>query len=97
VRKLLENKTHGSNWIFSRLHHLDILPPTSVMNFWMYDQLDEVHLSIPQSLPPFLVCVNCDNTSLMKIEHGSQPTILQTEKSAGIPQFHQLVFQKMVH
>ena len=50
------------------------------MDFWMYDQLNEVRLSIPQSLPPFLVSVIFDRTNLIKIEQGSRPTIVQTEK-----------------
>jgi WD40 repeat protein len=86
VRKLLGNKPYGSNWIFSRLHHLDVLPPTLVMDFWMYDQANEVRLSIPrQLLPPFLVSVNFDRTILVKIEQGSQPNILQSEKKTKYP------------
>jgi WD40 repeat protein len=50
------------------------------MDFLMYDQANDVRLSIPQSLPPFLVSVNCDRTSLMIIENGAQPLVLQSEK-----------------
>ena len=94
VRRLLGNKPYGSNWIFSRLHHLDVLPPTLVMDFWMYDQANEVRLSIPQSLPPFLVSVIFDRTNLIKIEQGSRPTIVQTEKKCNYSSFSSVIFPK---
>ena len=68
VRKLLGKRTRYSKWIFSRLHQLDALTPTLGMDFFLYENVNEVRLSIPQQLPPFLMFVNFDNNSLMKIQ-----------------------------
>jgi WD40 repeat protein len=80
VRKLLRNNPRSFTLIFSRLHRLNALPPTSVMGLSLYEGSNEVVLSIPRALPPFLVSSTFD-TSLIRIENGSEPTILQKQNS----------------
>jgi WD40 repeat protein len=80
VQKLLGNRSDYSKHILSRLYRLDVLPPTLVMGLSLYEGSNEVVLSIPQALPPFLVSSTFD-TSLIRIENGSEPTILQKQNS----------------
>lgn len=77
VQKLLGNRYEYSKHILSRLHRLNVIPPTPVMGLSLYEGEDAVILSIPQALPPFLVSSTFDSTNLIRIENSSEPTILQ--------------------
>lgn len=77
VQKLLGNRTDYSKHILSRLHRLNVIPPTPVMGLSLYEGEDAVILSIPQAFPTFLVSSTFDSTNLIRIENGSEPTILQ--------------------
>jgi len=94
VRKLLRNNPHSFTLIFSRLHRLNALPPTSVMDLSLYERENDVRLSIHQDLPPFLVSTTFDSTSLMLIKMGSEPTILQTRQQCKSSSITSVSFPK---